>query len=133
MGLTIQFVPHSEIENLSSLNKINKLLKMAKENNIVVLEGRLKKDEETELIRVTMEEIDDDFKGIELSVIYPKSSEHGLVDKVKTNLANFLLRERMGLTIIGPATIVKEIKQDPSKIQLLTQELSTKKRKKGKK
>ncbi len=130
MGLTLQFVPHSEIENLSPLTRIHKLLKMAKENKIVVLEGRLKKEEEAELIRVTMEEIDDDFKGIEMSVIYPKPTDGGIMGKVKSNLANILLGERVGLTIIGPATIVKEIKQDPNKIQLLTKEASKKKRKK---
>jgi hypothetical protein len=132
MGLTLQFVPHSEIQHLSPLSRIHKLLKMAKQDNIVVLEGRLKKEEEAELIRVTMEEIDDNFKGIEMGVIYPKASEGNFMDKVKTNLANFLVGDRMGLTIIGPATIVKEIKQDPSKIQLLTEEVSSKKRGKKK-
>lgn len=130
MGLTLQFVPYMEIENLSPLTKIHKLLKLAKENKIVVLEGRLKKDEEAELIRVTMEEIDDDFKGIEMSVIYPQSSDARFIDKMKTSLANMLLGERIGLTVIGPASIVKEIKQDPSKIQLLTEDAIKKKRKK---
>jgi len=32
-----------------------------------------------------------------------------------------LLGNRSGLTIIGPANVVKEIKQDPDKIQLFTQ------------
>ncbi len=132
MGLTLQFVPFAEIEHLSSLSKIHKLLKLAKEDKIVVLEGRLKKDEEAELIRVTMEEIDDDFKGIEMSVIYPQASTTGLVDKMKTGLANILLGERIGLTVIGPASIVKEIKQDPSKIQLLTEDKSSKKKRKKK-
>jgi len=34
------------------------------------------------------------------------------------------------LTIIGPASIVKEIKKDPDKIQLLTNEKKSKKSKK---
>ena len=129
MGITLQFVPHGEIARLSPLTKIHKLLKMAKQNNIVVLEGRLKKEEETELIKVTMEEISDEFKGIELSVIYPQSKDDTIVGKVKDNLANILLGDRIGLTIIGPATIVKEIKQDPSKIQLLTEEVRRGKKK----
>jgi hypothetical protein len=132
MGLTLQFVPHSEIQHLSPLSRIHKLLKMARENNIVVLEGRLKKEEEAELIRVTMEEIDDNFKGIEMGIIYPKTGGNNIMDKLKSNLANILVGDRMGLTIIGPATIVKEIKQDPSKIQLLTQDNTSKKRGKKK-
>ena len=40
-----------------------------------------------------------------------------------------LLGNRQGLTIIGPASIVKEIKQDPDKIQLLTKDVRRRKKK----
>jgi hypothetical protein len=129
MALTLQFVPYSEIEDLSSLGRIKKLLKMAKEDKIVLLEGRLKKDEEVELIKTTMEEINEEFKGIELGVIYPgKGATGDLMKQVKSNLANILLGDRIGLTIIGPANIVKEIKKDPDKIQLLMKSEKSKKR-----
>lgn len=118
MALTLQFIPYSEIEDLSSLGRIKKLLKVAKENKIVLLEGRLKKEEEAELIKTTMEEIDSEFKGIELGVIYPGKGAGDFLKKMKANLANMLLGDRIGITIIGPATIVKEIKKDPDKIQL---------------
>lgn len=118
MSLTLQFVPYSEIEDLSSLGRIKKLLKMAKEDKIVLLEGRLKRDEEAELIKTTMEEINEEFKGIELGIIYPGKSAGDLFKRLKANLANMLLGDRIGLTIIGPASIVKEIKKDPDKIQL---------------
>lgn len=120
MSLTLQFVSYTEIEDLSSIGRINKLLKLAKENKIVLLEGRLKKEEEIELIKTTMEEINDDFKGIELGVIYP-GKEHGdIFKKLKAGFVGMLLGDRVGLTIIGPASIVKEIKKDPNKIELLT-------------
>ena len=51
--LTLQFVPYSDINHLSSIGKIRKLLNLAKENKIVLLEGRLEKEEEAELIKVT--------------------------------------------------------------------------------
>ena len=131
--LTLQFIPYSEIQGLTTTKRIKKLLDIAKQNRIVVLEGRLKKDEETELIRITMEEIDDKFKGIELSVFYPDSKNIPLFDKIRSNIANIILGERTGLTIIGPASIIKEIKKHPDKIQLLTKDISsTKKRKKKK-
>ncbi|MBR9691072.1 DUF2073 domain-containing protein [Candidatus Woesearchaeota archaeon] len=121
--LTLQFVPYSSIEPLSSLGRIKKLLKMAKENKIVLLEGRLKKEEEAELIKTTMEEINEEFKGIELAVIYPETAENMVFyKKIKSQFINMLLGDRQGLTIIGPANIVKEIKKDPNKIQLLTEE-----------
>ena len=60
--VTIQFVPYSEIESLSSVGRIRKILNIAKEDKIVMLQGRLKKEEETELIKTTMEEINTEFK-----------------------------------------------------------------------
>ena len=120
--LTLQFIPYQEIEDLTSRRKINKLLSIAKQNNIVLLEGRLSKDEEASLIQKTMEEVNSTFKGIELGVIYPEKKSDDILKKLKTNFINMLLGNRQGLTIIGPASIVKEIKQDPDKIQLLTKD-----------
>ena len=129
--LTLQFVPYSEIEYISSVGRIRKLLNIAKENRIVLLEGRLRKEEEVELIKATMEEINKDFKGIELSVIYPNKKESDLFRRLKKNFVNMLLGDRQGLTIIGPASIVREIKKDPDKIQLFTEDdTKSKKRRK---
>jgi len=130
--LTLQFVPYTEIEYLSSVGRIRKLLNITKENRIVLLQGRLRKEEETELIKATMEEIDKDFKGIELSVIYPDKKENDLFRKVKRNFVNMLLGDRQGLTIIGPASVVREIKKDPDKIQLFTEEESNPKKRRKK-
>jgi len=69
-----------------------------------------------------MEEIDKDFKGIELSVIYPDKKEGDLFRKIKRNFVSMLLGDRQGLTIIGPASVVREIKKDPDKIQLFTED-----------
>ncbi len=118
--LTLQFIPYTEIESLSSAKRIRKLLKIVKENKILLLEGRLKKQEEAELIKRTMEEIDDSFKGIEIGVVFPDEKDTAFFAKIKKNIVNMLLGDRRGFTIIGPATIVKEIKQDPNKIQLFT-------------
>jgi hypothetical protein len=120
--LTLQFVPYTDIETLSSAERINKILNIAKENKIVLLEGRLKKEEEGELIKTTMEEINDNFKGIELQVIYPKIEKKTLFLKIKSKLINAILGNRNGFTIIGPASVVKEIKNNPDNIELLTQE-----------
>lgn len=125
--VTIQFIPYSEIESLTSIGRIRKLLNIAKEDKIVLLQGRLKKDEETELIKTTMEEINNEFKGIELSVIYPDEKKGSAAYLFKRNLVNLLLGDRQGLTIIGPASVVKEMKKNPNKIELLTREIKKKK------
>ena len=126
--LTLQFVPYQEIEDLTSRRRINKLLSFAKQENIVLLEGRLTKDEETALIQKTMEEVSSKFKGIELGVIYSKQKSNDVLKKLKANFINMLLGNRQGLTIIGPASIVKEIKQDPDKIQVLTKDVRRRKK-----
>lgn len=128
--LSLQFIPYSEIEELTSIGRIRKLLTLAKQKNIVLLQGRLKKEEEAELIKTTMEEINKDFKGIELAVIYPDEKEGQLFTKIKRGFFNIILGDRQGLTIIGPASVVKEIKRDPNKIQLFTNENKKRKRKK---
>ncbi|MBS3097647.1 DUF2073 domain-containing protein [Candidatus Woesearchaeota archaeon] len=129
MTLTLQFIPFSEIEDLGSARRVKKIMDIVKENKIVLLEGRLKKQEETDLIEITMEEIDDKFKGIELAVINPEKKDKNILKKMKHGFVNVLLRDRVGLTIIGPAAVVKEIKKDPDKIELFTKDVSKKKKK----
>jgi len=120
--LTLQFIPYTEIEHLSSEKRIAKLLRLVKTDKIILLEGRLRSDEETELIRKTMEEISAKFTGIELSVIYPEPANVAFFTKAKNAFINLMLGNRRGMTIIGPANVVKEIKQDPDKIQLFTKD-----------
>lgn len=128
-GLTLQFVPYMDIADMSSLGRIKKLLKLAKEDKIVLLEGRLKKEEEAELIKTTMEQINNEFRGIELAVVYPGAKTAGDVfHKVKANMVSLVLGDRAGFTVIGPASVVKEIKQAPEKIQVFTRDRKLKKK-----
>ncbi|MFC1768804.1 DUF2073 domain-containing protein [Nanoarchaeota archaeon] len=124
--LSIQFVPYQEIENLGSARRVHKLLDIVKQDKVVVMQGRLKPEEEKDLIEITMENIDDKFKGIELAVVNPGGKDLEFLQKIKFDFYNVLLGDRSGFTIIGPSTVVKEIKKDPNKIELLTE---TKKRK----
>lgn len=119
--LTLQYIPYTEIESLVSEARVGKILDIVKKNRIVLLEGRLKKEEEAELIKQTMESIDEHFKGIELGTIDPSAKETAaFFAKIKRSMATMLVGDRLGMTIIGPASIVKEIKQDPEKIQVFT-------------
>jgi len=120
MGLTLRFVPYGDMESLDTDGRINKLLGIVKQKNIVLMEGRLKPEEETHLIQRTMEQVDKKFKGIELCTIYPEDRNLALFKKLKKSFTSMLLGAREGLTIIGPATVIKEIRRDPNKIQLFT-------------
>ena len=128
--LTLQFIPHSNIANLSSEERIKKLISIVKDEKIILLEGRLKEEEETELIKKTMEAITEKFTGIELGVIYPRGKDTNLYKRLQQMLLRLLLGTRDGFTIIGPANIIKEIKKDPDKIQLFTKDIDKSKKKK---
>jgi len=120
-GFAIQFLPYSEIRDLGSSERIKKILGIILGNNILILQGRLLAEEETRLIEDTMAMIEHvkNFKGIELAVISGNGND-GFFSKIKIGLANILSGGNLGaITIIGPATIVKEIKRNPKKIELL--------------
>lgn len=128
MGLVLQFIPYSEIEELGPARRVNKLLDIAKQNKIVLLEGTLKKEEEKDLIEMTMEEVNNKFKGIELAVINPQKKDLGFFKSIKRGMVNMILGDRQGFTILGPATIIKQIKRDPDKIELFTKDVKKKKK-----
>ena len=120
-GFAIQFLPNSEIRDLGSSERIRKVLGIVLANNILILQGRLLADEETRLIEDTMAMIGHvkNFRGIELAVVSGNGKD-GVFSRMKTSIANALSGGDLGaITIIGPATIVKEIKRNPRKIELL--------------
>lgn len=120
-GFSMLFLPYSEIRNLDSSQRVRKILNIVLGNNILILQGRLESDEETRLIEDTMAMIGHvkNFKGIELAVISGNNNA-GIFGNFRKNLVNAIAGGDIGaLTVIGPATIVKEIKRNPRKIELL--------------
>ena len=119
-GFSIQFLPYSEIRYLEGNERIRKILNIVLGNNILIVQGKLKPEEETRLIGDTMAMIGHvkNFKGIELAVI-GGNGDDSILGKMRKGLANALTGGDLGaVTIIGPATIVKEIKRNPKKIEL---------------
>lgn len=120
-GFSIQFLPYAEIRGLDSDQRIKKILNIVLGNNILILQGRLAPEEETRLIGDTMAMMGHvkSFKGVELAVISGNGNE-GFFGKFRSNLVTAIAGGDLGaVTIIGPATIVKEIKRNPKKIELL--------------
>lgn len=118
--LTLQFVPYGDIEDLNSQQRINKLLNIVKQDKIVLMQGRLRPEEETLLIQQTMEKIQDNFKGVEICTIFPEEKDLQFLRRFKKEMIKVLVGNRDGITIVGPASIIKEIKRDINNIQLLT-------------
>jgi hypothetical protein len=120
-GFSIQFMPYSEIRDLDSNERIRKILDIILGSNILILQGKLGAEEETRLIGDTMAMIGHvkNFRGIELAVI-GSNGDGGFFSKIRSNIVNTISGGDIGaVTIIGPATIVKEIKRNPKKIELL--------------
>jgi len=118
--ITLQYIPHYEIKNLDTESKIKKILKHVKDDRIILIDCKLDPLEEGLLIERTMEEVDRKFKGIEIASIIPDKKNMQFLDIFKRDLAKILLGKDDGVTIIGPASIIKEIKKNPNKIELLT-------------
>jgi hypothetical protein len=118
--LTIHFMPYSEIAKEDTMSRIKKLMGLILENKIIILQGRLKPEEETKLIETTMTLIGNlkGFQGVEISTL-SGDADQNTFDKVRHNIARILVGEQDAITLIGPATFVKEIKRDPKKIELM--------------
>ena len=120
-GFSIQFLPYSEIRDLDSDAIIKKILGIILGGHILILQGKLSSSEESRLIGDTMAMIGhvQSFKGIELAVI-SGNEDLSFFRKIGKGIANALSGGDMGaVTIIGPATIVKDIKRNPKKIELM--------------
>ena len=120
-GLRIHVIPFAEVKDMGISERVKKVLGLVLGNKIVILHGRLRAEEEARLIEDTMAMVDHikHFKGIELAVIEPDMSKEGFFGKMKYGLAKKLIGDNSVLTVIGPASIIKDIKRDPSKIELL--------------
>jgi len=120
-GLSLQVLPFSEVQDLTIAQRVKKILQLVLGNKIVILHGRLRPEEEARLIEDTMAMVDHvkGFKGIELAVIEPDLKNETFFVKLKHNIAKKLVGDNTALTVIGPATIVKEIKRDPKRLEVL--------------
>jgi hypothetical protein len=119
-GLTLHFIPYAEIAKLETVERIKKLLKIILDNKVVILQGRLKAEEESRLIEDTMIMIGNikGFKGVELAVISQDENKTAM-DKFKFGIAKALIGQQDCLTVIGPASIVKEMKKDPKRLEVM--------------
>jgi len=120
-GLTIQFLPYAEIEILNSAERIKKLLQIILKDKVAIIQGRLLPEEETRLIEDTMALVGNikGFKGIELAVISPNPEERTVWTKFKHGVASALIGQTDSLTVIGPAAVIKEMRKDPKKLEIM--------------
>ena len=119
-GLSIHVMQFSEVKDMGIAERVKKILNLVLGNKIIIFHGRLRAEEEARLIEDTMAMVDHvkNFSGIELAVIEPDIRDESIFVKMKYGIAKRLVGENTALTVIGPASIIKEIKRDPKKIEL---------------
>lgn len=109
-GLKMDFLSSDALSTHTSMEKISMIIERVKGGNLVVLEGGLSPEEEAELIETTMREIDiENFMGIDIYTL----------EKDKKALFGISKKKAVGLTIIGPANIMKNVNKQSNFLSMI--------------
>lgn len=114
-GIKINLISERKLAEYSSDGKVNFVLNQVKDGVVLVLERGLSAEEEIQLIKKTMHEIDQDtFIGIEI--------ESYNEDDVRKNWIKRLFSRTVRsarMTVIGPANYLKTIHKDDKVVQAM--------------
>ena len=126
--LSFKYIPYREHYRLGTDQKLNKIFGVIRKDKIVLMQGKLKAEEEAKLIERTMSQITKDFTGISFCTIHPnsngkkKTKKKDFMKSASETIGNIfykaLLSDRDCLTIVGPANVIGEIRKNPSQIDL---------------
>ncbi len=109
-GLKMDFLSSDALLAHTSMEKISMIVERVKEGNLVIIEGGLSPEEEAELIETTMREIDiENFVGIDIYTL----------EKDRKSLFGISKKKTVGLTIIGPANIMKTVKKKSNFLSMI--------------
>lgn len=126
-SLKMDFVSSSTLNGKGS-NRISFILNRVKNGSILVTDAVLHPSEEMDLIKETMRRVDDGFPGIEVCSLKKQTKgvelfSERLFDQVERVQKIFGMNPRSGLrtgiTLIGPAKIIKRIKKNPDSFSVL--------------
>ncbi|MCQ8904601.1 MAG: DUF2073 domain-containing protein [Methanothermobacter sp.] len=108
----MDFLSSKALEDKSSMEKISMIIDRVKDGDILVLEGSLSPSEEAELIETTMREIDvENFVGIDIYTL----------EKDEKAFMGLSKRRTVGLTIIGPANVMKTVKRKSNFLSMIAE------------
>jgi len=108
--IQVNLISKQKLDQLNSQDKLQFIIDEVKEGNVLVLEQGLTPIEQTELIKRTMEEIQEDtFIGIEMEGY--KEDKPTMVQKI------FRMIKKPRMTLIGPADLLQTVSKDSDMIQ----------------
>ncbi|VVB61539.1 Uncharacterised protein [uncultured archaeon] len=114
MKLKIKFIPYEKTDG----NSFGRLLKDLKKDTIILIDAKLNPEHEAELIKRTMEHVSEKFSGIELSSIELATKKDSASAKLMDVLFHLTTGKKRGMTIIGPAHIIRKIEKNPEELMV---------------
>jgi len=114
MKVELEVLSAKALSGKTGSEKLELILSAIKKNKnkIIVLEEPLSRSDEKELITKTMSLVSKGFPGIEVASIGEEAADF------KTQLLKFLGGKTTGLTVIGPSSLVRQVKRDPNSLSL---------------
>lgn len=115
IGVKINLISSRKLDTMTSQEKLRFILDEVKKGSVLVLERGLTAEEEIDLIKATMSEINHNtFIGIEMQSYSSRDLE------TSSWLSRILGRTRVPkMSVIGPASLLKTIHKDGSMIQTM--------------
>ncbi len=109
-ALKMDFISSDALKTSSSMEKISMIVNGVKNGVLIVIEGGLTPEEEAELIETTMREIDvESFVGIDIYTL----------EKDKISYFGLQKKKITGITIIGPANVMKTVKKKSNFLSMI--------------
>jgi hypothetical protein len=102
LEFNIYYISSNEYFKMNDKERIKKIITLLKNKNIIIIDTIIPPSDELEIIKEVINNVDNFFKGIEISTI--RKSQSGLLNKI-------LFKKEGGLTIIGPTNIVKRLEK----------------------
>ncbi|MBU4246143.1 MAG: DUF2073 domain-containing protein [Nanoarchaeota archaeon] len=112
INLKIKFIPYEKTTG----DNFGKLIKDLKKDTIILIDAKLSPAHEAELIKITMEHISEKFAGIELSSIEVMPEKGSASSKIRDFLFQITTGKKRGMTVIGPARIIRKIEKNPQEL-----------------
>ncbi len=117
-GVTIEFFSGEKLGEQQFDEKLDMVLEKVRDNSVLVLEEGWTPDEKRELITKSMEEIDEDFPGIEFLGL---DSGNSRFEKAKNMFYSRFLDEkpRSGITIVGNSRVMEKVQEERDTVSFL--------------
>ncbi|MBD3261563.1 MAG: DUF2073 domain-containing protein [Candidatus Altiarchaeales archaeon] len=117
MGVELDFISEDIFKSMTLEDKIDYIIENVKKDKIIIVDGSMNPKDQSRLITETMNKIDKDFPGIEISTLQRETNQKWWREKAIQMLGG----SSGGLTVIGPSKLVKKIKRQRQKITMMAE------------